>query len=169
MKYVDSLRRQWERAMSKRTGRERVALLVMVATIVGAMWLQLLWSAHHARSRLVILVAELQTTNGAMRQAAASMLAARAQGTAIRPIGADKAVVAFGEGLRGAGVAGLAVLPDGQGKIRLAGNAEFDAWIAWLAKAHAEYGVQVLHAAIEPTGQTGMAKIEATLALPEVR
>lgn len=169
MKLMDTLRRRWGRALDKRTGRERIALAIMVVTIAGAIWVQLLWSAHHARARYAVLIAELQTRNDAMRQTAASMLAARAQGAAIRPINAEKAVAAFADGLRGAGVAGLAVLPDAQGKVRLVGSAEFDAWVAWLAKAHADYGAQVLRASIEPTGQVGMVKIEATLALPEVR
>ena len=169
MKLMASLRRLWGQVMDKRTSRERIALMVMVVTIAGAMWLQLLWSAHHSRARLVTLIAELQTKNDAMRHAVASMLAAKAQGAVVRSISAEQAVTAFGDGLRGSGIPGLAVLPDAHGKVRLAGNAEFDVWIAWLAKAHAEYGVQVLHAAIEPTGQAGMAKIEATLALPEVR
>ena len=169
MKLVETLRRQWERALDKRTGRERVALAIMLVTIAGAIWVQLLWSAHHARARYAVLIAELQTRNDVMRQAAASMLAAKAQGIAIRPINAEKALTAFADGLRGAGVAGLAVLPDAQGKVRLSGNAEFDAWVAWLAKTHADYGAQVLRASIEPTGQAGMVKIEATLGLPEIR
>ena len=169
MKIMEALRRQWGQALGKRTGRERVALAIMLVTIAGAIWVQLLWSAHHARAGYAVSIGELQTRNNAMRQAAASMLAAKVQVIAIRPISAEKALTAFTDGLRGAGVSGLAVLPDTQGKVRLSGNAEFDAWVAWLAKAHADYGAQVLRASIEPTGQAGFVKIEATLALPEIR
>jgi hypothetical protein len=169
MKLVETLRRQWERALDKRTGRERVALAIMLVTIAGAIWVQLLWSAHHARARYAVLIAELQTHNDAMRQAAASMLAAKAQGIAIRPIGAEKALTAFADGLRGAGVAGLAVLPDAQGKVRLSGNAEFDAWIAWLAKTHADYGAQVLASIDRADRASGHGKDRSDLALPEIR
>lgn len=169
MNLFDKLRGRLARALERRTGRERFALAIMVVTVAGALWFQLLWSAHHARTRYAGLIAELQTRNDAMRQAVASMLAAKAQGVAIRPISAEKAITAFADSLRSAGASGLAVLPDAQGKVRLAGNSEFDVWITWLAKAQVDHGAQVLRASIEPAGQAGMVKIEATLALPEAR
>lgn len=169
MRLPDALQRAWGKAWDKRTVRERLALAIMAFTIAGALWVQLLWSAHHARARYASLIAELQTRNDAMRQAAASMIAAKAQSSVIRRVGAERAVALFAEELRVAGIAGLAVLPDAQGRVRLVGTAEFDSWIAWLARTHSEYGTQVLHATIEPATQPGVVKIEVTMALPETR
>ena len=169
MRNLESFVLGWRRALARRTPRERTALLVMACTIAGALWIQLLWTAHHARARYAAVIAESQSRIESMRLAAAAMAAARTQGPGVRPIGPDKSLAVIGDGLRVAGISGLGVLPDAQGRVRLSGTADFDAWTAWLARTHVEYGVQVLYAVVEPAGPAGMVKIEATIALPEAR
>ncbi len=156
-------------ALERRTHRERLALAVMAGTIVIALWTQLLWSAHHERARYTRLVSELQAQNGAMRLARDAMRGAKTQGKAIRAITPEQALTIFADGLRSAGISSVTVLPDAQGRFRLTGSTGFDAWLGWLAKAHADYGIQVVRVAIEPSGTPGLVKIEATIALAGAR
>lgn len=156
-------------ALGRRTHRERLALAVMAGTIAIALWAQLLWSAHHERARYARLVSELQIQNGVMRQAGEVIRGAKAQGKAIRSITAEQALAVFAEGLRSAGISSVTVLPDAQGRFRLTGSASFDAWLGWLAKSHATYGIQVTRLEMEPSGMPGQVKIEATIALAGAR
>lgn len=165
MTRIARIRKRIADILEQRAPRERIALAVMVATVALALWAQLLWSAHHERARYARLISELQTQNGAMRQASRAMRDAKTQGKAIRPITSEQALKIFAEGLRSAGISSITVLPDAQGRLRLAGSAGFDAWLGWLAKAHADYGVEVLSVAIEPAGSPGLVKIDATIAL----
>lgn len=156
-------------ALDRRTRRERLALALMAGTIAMALWAQLLWSAHHERARYTRLVSELHAQNGAMRQARESIRGAKTQGKAIRSITAEQALAVFANGLRSAGISSFTVLPDAQGRFRLTGSTSFDAWLGWLAKSHADYGIQVTRVAIEPSGTPGLVKIEATIALAGAR
>lgn len=69
--------------LEKRTGRERMALAIMVATVAAALWIQLLWTAHQERARHTKTVAELQLQNAAMKQAKDAMQSARTQGACV--------------------------------------------------------------------------------------
>lgn len=165
MKALAPLLKAFKDALARRTLRERTGLALMAGTIVAALWLQLLWSAHHERARYARLVSDLQTQNSVMRQAQETMRAAKAQAGTIRPVTAEQALTVFADELRAAGISAVAVIPDAQGQIRLNGNAGFDAWIGWLAKAQAKYGIQVLHVGIEPSDHAGLVKINAVIAL----
>lgn len=162
---LKSLLDRAKEALERRAPRERLALAVMAATIAIALWAQLLWSAHHERARYTRLVSELQAQNGAMRQAREAMRGAKAQGKAVRSITPEQALTVFADGLRLGGMSSVTVLPDAQGRFRLTGSTSFDAWLGWLAAAHADYGIQVVRVAIEPSGTPGLVKIEATIAL----
>jgi type II secretory pathway component PulM len=169
MKTLNSLLQAILDALARRAPRERFALVAMACTVAMALWVQLLWSAHHERARYTKLIGELQVQNGAMRQARDAMKSARAQGGAIRSLTAERALTVFGDSLRLAGLPSVAVLPHEQGKVRLAGNAGFDNWLGWLAKTQAEYGVQVLRVAVEQSELPGQVKIEAVVALAGAR
>lgn len=169
MKALHSLLQAIRDTLARRAPRERIALIAMACTVAMALWVQLLWSAHHERARYTKLIGELQVQNGAMRQARDAMKNARAQGGAIRSLTAERALTVFGDSLRLAGMPSIAVLPHAPGQVRLAGNAGFDNWLGWLAKTQADYGVQVLRVGVELSEQPGQVKIEAIVALAGVR
>lgn len=169
MKALRSLLQAIRDALARRAPRERIALIAMACTLAMALWVQLLWSAHHERARYTRLIGELQVQNGAMRQARDAMKSARAQGGAIRALTAERALTVFGDSLRLAGMPSMAVLPHAPGQVRLAGNAGFDAWLGWLAKTQADYGVQVLRVGVELSEPPGQVKIEAVIAMAGVR
>jgi type II secretory pathway component PulM len=165
MKALKSLLHAIHAALNRRAPRERVALIAMACTIAIALWAQVLWSAHHERARYTKLISELQIQNGAMRQARDAMKGAKAQGSAIRSLTAERALTVFGDSLRLAGMSAITVLPHAQGQVRLTGSASFDGWLGWLAKAQADYGIQVLRVGIEQSDPPGQVKIEAIIAL----
>jgi type II secretory pathway component PulM len=165
MKVLAPLLKAVKDALARRAPRERVALALMAGTIVIALWVQLLWSAHHERARYARLVSDLQTQNSVMRQASEIMRGAKVQGRKIQPITAEQALTVFADELRAAGLSAIAVIPDAQGQIRLNGSAGFDAWLGWLAKTQAKYGIQILHVGIEPSDHAGLVKINAVVAL----
>jgi type II secretory pathway component PulM len=156
-------------ALARRTRRERVALAAMAGTIAAALWLQLLWSAHHESAHYTRLVGDLQARNAAMRNTLEALQEARIQANTVRSITPEQALKVFADGLRAAGISTIAVLPEGQGQVRLSGSAGFDAWLGWLAKAHAEYGIEVQRAALEPLREQGLVKVDATIALAGAR
>jgi type II secretory pathway component PulM len=165
MKVLAPLLKAIQDALEHRTLRERIGLALMAGTIVLALWIQLLWSAHHERARYTRLVSDLQTQNGVMRQARETMRDTKAQRSTIRPINAEQALTVFADELRAAGISAMVVIPDAQGQIRLNGSAGFDAWIDWLAKTQARYGIHILHVGIEPSDHPGLVKINAIIAL----
>jgi type II secretory pathway component PulM len=165
MKALKTLLQSIQAALDRRAPRERLALIAMACTIAIALWVQLLWSAHHERARYTKLISELQIQNGAMRQARDAMRGAKAQGSAIRSLTAERALTVFGDSLRLAGMPTIAVLPHAQGQVRLSGSASFDTWLGWLAKTHTDYGIQVLRVGLELSEQPGQVKIEAIIAL----
>ena len=169
MKYLASLLRVLRSALDGRSRQERLALAVMAAVIVAALWAQLLWSAHHERDRYRQLVADLQVRNNAMRQTRVAMQNAKSQGATVRPLIAEQALTALANELRSAGISAVTVLPDAEGQVRLVGTAGFDIWLAWVAKVHAEHGVRVVRAGMEPSGEPGMVKIEAVMALGKAK
>jgi type II secretory pathway component PulM len=165
MKVLAPLLKAVKDALARRAPRERVALALMAGTIVIALWVQLLWSAHHERARYARLVSDLQTQNSVMRQTGETMRATKAQASAIRPVTAEQALTVFADELRAAGITAVAVIPDAQGQIRLNGSAGFDAWISWLAKTQSKYGIHILHVTIETSDHAGLVKINAIIAL----
>lgn len=165
MKSLAPLLKAIKAALARRAPRERIGLALMAGTIVIALWIQMLWSAHQERARYTKLVIDLQTQNSVMRQARETMRGARTQASTIRPITAEQALTVFADELRAAGISAVAVIPDAQGQIRLNGNASFDAWLGWLAKSHVKYGIQILHVAVEPSDHAGLVKIDAIIAL----
>lgn len=165
MKALKSLLRATQDALNRRAPRERAALIAMACTIVAALWIQVLWSAHHERARYTTLIGELQVQNSAMRQAREAMRGAKAQGSAIRSLTAERALTVFGDSLRLAGLSTITVLPHAHGQVRLTGGASFDSWLGWLAKVQADYGIEVLRVGIDLSDQPGQVKIEAIIAV----
>lgn len=163
MKALDRLRERLGHVLGRRSRRERRALAAAAVTIVVALWLQLLWSAHHERQRIARLVGDLRIQNAVMRQSVQAMTEIRAQGRTITPLAVDQGLATLANGLRAHGISTLELLPDSAGQLRLVGEVAFDPWIGWLAAAHAEHGLQVAHATITPTGQPGVVRVEAVV------
>ena len=169
MSIVSSLGQRIRNAGVRRTRRERLAVLTMIATIALALWAQLLWSAHHERLRLARIVGDLRTQNALMKQARDLARDIGQQGKPLRPLGPDQALATFSERLRAQGLAAMEVSPDGSNQIRLSGSGNFDSWMLWAAAAHAEHGAQILRLRVEPSGQPGVVKLDATIALGDGR
>jgi len=164
---IESIRRELAALLAGRSRRERIALKTGAWILVLLVWGQMLWTAHREIDRLSVLVAIQHQENDAMRAVRQVLARLTGQRAVVRAIGGDQAIRLLADSLRAAGLAGLSAIPEGAGQARVTGTVGFDAWLEWVGRLHADAGIQVQRATVEPAGTVGMAKIDAILAWTE--
>jgi type II secretory pathway component PulM len=145
----------WRRSLAEawqgRTARERRTLR-LAAIVVAALGADLLWTAAEQRPRLARAVERL-TQEIALARQLASRIAGAAEPATVPTVGTLPPLPAL---------AGLTVQASGA-RYRIAGQVDFDAWLAWLANAQRDDHLTLVAARIRQTDSPGLVQLDGEL------